>query len=143
MTRFALALRETLLAHPGAVPLLLGSGFDGPNALAGGEALLDLLVRAGLPQDTASRASYLIITYILGTVALDAAELPPASPARRRRPHRRQARPSRRHPGRPFPRTAATADVVAGYNSTEQYLWGLTRLLDGILTGPPGRSTAS
>ena len=32
-----------------------------------------------------------------------------------------------------FPHTAATADVVAAYNSDRQYRWGLDRLLDGIV----------
>jgi hypothetical protein len=34
-----------------------------------------------------------------------------------------------------FPRAAAAAAAVAAYVSTEQYLWGLRRLLDGI-AGP-------
>ena len=45
---FALAWRAVLLAHPGVVPLLLGSPFDGPQALAAGERLLDVLVHGGL-----------------------------------------------------------------------------------------------
>ena len=31
-----------------------------------------------------------------------------------------------------FPRSAAAAGVVANYISTEQYIWGLHRVLDGI-----------
>jgi hypothetical protein len=31
-----------------------------------------------------------------------------------------------------FPRSAAAGDTMAGYVSTEQYLWGLRRILDGI-----------
>ena len=31
-----------------------------------------------------------------------------------------------------FPRSAAAATTMAGYISTEQYLWGLRRILDGI-----------
>jgi TetR/AcrR family tetracycline transcriptional repressor len=31
-----------------------------------------------------------------------------------------------------YPRSAAAGDTMAGYISTEQYLWGLRRILDGI-----------
>jgi TetR/AcrR family transcriptional regulator, tetracycline repressor protein len=33
-----------------------------------------------------------------------------------------------------FPLTAAAARTRAGYVSTEQYLWGLRRILDGLPT---------
>src|SRR4051812_12971538 len=35
-------------------------------------------------------------------------------------------------PGDDFPLVAATASTRAGLISTEQYLWGLRRILDGI-----------
>jgi TetR/AcrR family tetracycline transcriptional repressor len=41
------------------------------------------------------------------------------------REHRRRRREA-------FPRTAAAAAALARYISTEQYLWGLRRVLDGI-----------
>jgi uncharacterized protein YjiS (DUF1127 family) len=31
-----------------------------------------------------------------------------------------------------FPRTAAAAGTIAGYVTTEQFRWGLDRLLDGL-----------
>jgi hypothetical protein len=31
-----------------------------------------------------------------------------------------------------FPCSAAAADTMAGYISTDQYMWGLRRVLDGI-----------
>src|SRR4030095_11379638 len=40
---FALDLRAGLLRHPGAAGLLLGAPMDGPQALALGERLLDVL----------------------------------------------------------------------------------------------------
>jgi TetR/AcrR family transcriptional regulator, tetracycline repressor protein len=40
-------------------------------------------------------------------------------------------------PANTYPRTAATSDVVAAYNTTEQILWGFDRLLTGILAAPP------
>ena len=137
-------LREVLLAHPGVVPLVLGSAFDGPNALAAGERLLAALVRSGLSAADAARASYLLQTYVLGAVALDVVELDPTAP----RPDdaTRTARRRAALTGVPcdvFPLTAATTDVVAAYNGEEQFRWGLDRLLDGVLgPGAPVRPGA-
>jgi hypothetical protein len=45
-------------------------------------------------------------------------------------------------PSDSFPRSAAAVPTMAGYVSTDQYLWGLRRVLDGItahVTSPGGR----
>lgn len=44
----ALHLRERVLAHPAAVPLMVGGPMNGRNALTLNEQLLDLLCDAGL-----------------------------------------------------------------------------------------------
>jgi hypothetical protein len=36
-------------------------------------------------------------------------------------------------PAEQFPLSAAAASTIAGYISTEQYLWGLRRVLEGIV----------
>jgi hypothetical protein len=126
-------VRALLLSHPGAVPLLLGSPYDGPNALASHEGLLEVLADAGLTSNEAARAAYLIITYILGSIALDVAEHDPAAV-----PLDEPARTAARRaaldqiPRDSYPRTAASAEVIAAYNTTAQYTWGLRRLLDGL-----------
>jgi TetR/AcrR family tetracycline transcriptional repressor len=112
VVRLAADLRATLLAHPGAVPLLLHAGFAGPRALVAGEALLELLSRGGLAADDAARASYLLQTYVLGTVALDAAELPPGV-----------SRPDD---------AARAAERRRALDGDAQFRWGLDRLLDGL-----------
>jgi TetR/AcrR family tetracycline transcriptional repressor len=127
------ALREVLLAHPGAVPLLLVSAFDGPNALAAGERLLAALERSGLSPADAARASYLLQTYVLGSVALDVAELDPTQ----LRPDDDARTAARRSaltavPAEHYPRTAAAIDVVAAYSGAEQFRWGLERVLDAV-----------
>ncbi|WP_059009974.1 TetR/AcrR family transcriptional regulator [Streptomyces specialis] len=76
----ALRLRSRLLAHPGATAVLLGAPMDGPRALALGEALLGLLAEGGLGERDAARASYVLIVHVLGSVALEAAELDPTRP---------------------------------------------------------------
>jgi TetR/AcrR family tetracycline transcriptional repressor len=132
LAQYALDVRSTLLAHPGSAPLLLSSPLDGPHALAAGEALLGVLADAGLDGEDGARASYLLMTYVLGTVAFDVAELEPGAD-----PLDDDARTASRRaeltiPAEHYPRIAARSDVIAAYNSTEQYLWGLHRLLDGL-----------
>lgn len=147
----ALELRAHLSAHPGAVPLMIGGPMDGPHALALNERLLQLLVDAGLEPTDAARASYLLIVYVFGSIALEVAE------EKRPGPLRPEAE---RVAGRvaafsatsadDFPRSADAAATMAGYISTEQYLWGLRRVLDGITArvtqdglAPPGTRASS
>jgi AcrR family transcriptional regulator len=129
----AVELRQRLSAHPGAVSLMVGGPMDGPHALALNERLLQLLADAGLAPTDAARASYLLIVYVFGSIALEVADvhqagpLPPESERVATRQVTFAARPADR-----FPLSAAAATTMAGYVATEQYLWGLRRVLDGI-----------
>jgi len=129
----ALDLRSHLSAHPGAVSLMIGGPMDGPHALALNERLLELLADAGLDPTNAARASYLLIVYVFGSLALEVADvhrpgpLPPESERIAGRHTAFSATPSAA-----FPHSAAAARTMAEYISTEQYLWGLRRILDGI-----------
>lgn len=137
METLALELRSRLTAHPGAVPLMIGGPMNGPNALALGERMLGLLADAGLEPTQAARASYLLIVYVFGSIALEVAEVEepgPLPPEAQRTAAR--SRDLSAIPPELFPRTAAATDVMAGYISTEQYIWGLHRLLDGLTTEP-------
>jgi AcrR family transcriptional regulator len=130
----ALELRANLSAHPGAVPLMISGPMDGPAALALNERLLELLGDAGLDDTAAARAAYLLIVYVFGSIALEVADehgpgpLPPEADRVAGRRLTFAATPSG-----PYPRTAAAAATLAEYVSTEQYLWGLHRVLDGIV----------
>jgi TetR/AcrR family transcriptional regulator, tetracycline repressor protein len=131
----ALELRARLSAHPGAVPLMIGGPMDGPHALALNERLLELLADAGLDPVDAARAAYLLIVYVFGSIALEIADLDqpgPLPPESERIATRHLALAAT--PANHYPRAAAAAATLAGYISTQQYLWGLHRLLDGITT---------
>jgi hypothetical protein len=105
----------------------------GPQARALNERLLELLADAGLTTFDAARAAHLLLVYVFGSIALEVADhgqagpLPPEAERTDNRHHTVAAT----HPDR-FPRSAAAADVMAGYVSTQQYTWGLHRMLDGI-----------
>ncbi|MFG2818432.1 TetR/AcrR family transcriptional regulator [Kitasatospora sp. NPDC048365] len=132
----AAQLRERLMARPGAVDLLLFGPMDGPNALALGETLLEILAEAGLTTEDAARASYLLIVQVLGFVALEAAEVDRAAPVPSEA-ERVAARAAalRAVPAEAYPRTAASAGTVARYVTGEQFRWGLDRVLDGLVAG--------
>jgi AcrR family transcriptional regulator len=135
----ALELRTKLAEHPGAVPLLISRPMDGPAALTLNERLLGVLADGGLDPDDAARAAHLLVTYVVGSVCLEVADAhqPGALPPEElRRAARRRV--LARTPAGAYPRTSAAAPVIAGYVATEQYLWGLRRVLDGI-TDPSDR----
>jgi TetR/AcrR family tetracycline transcriptional repressor len=129
----ALELRARLLAHPGAVPLMIGGPMDGPHALALNERLLELLADAGLTPVDAAQTAYLLIVYVFGSIALEVADLHepgPLPPEAERIATRHRAFAAT--PADRYPRAAAAAATLAGYISTQQYIWGLRRVLDGV-----------
>jgi len=129
----ALELRQRLTAHPGAVPLMISSPMTGPRALTLNERLLQLLADAGLGSAAAARASYLLIVYVFGSIALEIADVdePGPLPAEAERVAARRSAFAATSAD-VYPRAVAEAVTMADYISTEQYLWGLHRLLDGI-----------
>jgi TetR/AcrR family transcriptional regulator, tetracycline repressor protein len=130
----AVELRAWLAAHPDAATLMIGQPRTGPHALALIERLLELFADAGLTPADAARASHLLFGYVFSSVALDIADLnQPGSPSTSERiAVRYQALAAA--PADQFPRVVAAAPTLASNISTEQYLWGLHRLLDGITT---------
>lgn len=99
----ALELRAQLAAHPGAVGLIAAGPMSGTHALALNKRTRELFAEAGLDPADATRASHVLVVYIVGSLSLEVA-----------------------HP------TADDADPT----STDQYLWGLHRILDGITATP-------
>ncbi|WP_375388849.1 TetR/AcrR family transcriptional regulator C-terminal domain-containing protein [uncultured Amnibacterium sp.] len=138
LLRVGLALRETLVRHRGAVPLLLASPFTGPTSLDLGERTLRVLVDGGFAPGVAARASYALITSVLGNLAAYAAEVPPGDdvPEEDALAAERLAA-LQRIPAAAFPLTAATAAVTARFNGEEQYRWGVELLLDGLAAQLP------
>ncbi|WP_214316954.1 TetR/AcrR family transcriptional regulator [Nonomuraea sediminis] len=136
LTDFALGLRRVLLEHPGAVPAVLAGPFTGPVALEVGERMLEALAEAGLDPDEAARASYTVMIYVLGAIALEAAEIDPAAPAASEdeRVAARRAAFAELDTGA-YPLTHRAADTIASYTSTGQFVWGLRRVLKGLGDG--------
>lgn len=134
---YAGRLRSVLLRHPGAAPLFMTAPMNGPHAMAIGEHLLETFAAAGLSGDDAARATYAVIVYVLGAVALEVAETDGRAPLPTeevRVAQRRKALGST--DSAHYPRTAATVAVMAGWIGSEQFEWGLGRLLDGLVSVP-------
>ncbi len=129
----ALELRERLTAHPGAVNLMIGGPMDGPRALALNEHLMETLRDSGLDAGEAAKASYLLIVYVFGAIALETAEQgdrPRETPEDERIASRLAGFSA--IPVSSYPLSAGAAGIMAAYVSTRQYIWGLHKILDGV-----------
>ena len=107
---------------------------DGPRALALNEHLMETLRDSGLDAGEAARASYLLIVYVFGTIALETAESGDDGPRATSEDEKIASRLQgfSAIPAANYPLSAAAAAVMATYVSTRQYIWGLHRILDGI-----------
>lgn len=133
LVEFAVAMRRTLLAHPGGAALVMTGPIDGSHALQLNEALLRTLVETGLTIDDAARGAYALQVFVLGTVMLEAADGGDGDPATEEAgvQVRRAALDTYEVDGVPL--TAQTAEIVARYNTAGQFRWGVRRLVDGML----------
>lgn len=133
LVEFAVSMRRTLLGHPGGASLIMTGPLDGPYSLRLNEALLSTLVETGLVLDDAARGAYALQVFALGTVMLEAADGGDGDPITEEAAviERRIALESYDASGVPL--TAQTADIVARYNTVDQFRWGVRRLVDGML----------
>ena len=140
----ALELRARLSAHPGAVSLMIGGPMDGPKRSPSTNGSCSCWPTRGSTRTDAARASYLLIVYVFGSIALEVADVHQAGPLppESERVAARHAAFAR-HPADRVPPQRRGRTTMAGYISTEQYLWGLRRLLDGLTTSVEGRPVSS
>lgn len=133
LVEFAVAMRRTLLGHPGGAALIMTGPIDGPHSLLLNEAVLRTLVETGMTLDDAARGAYALQVYVLGTVMLEAADGGDGDPEREEALARERRVALDRYDASGVPLTAQTADIVARYNTTGQFRWGVRRLIDGML----------
>lgn len=97
--------------------------------------LLAALEDAGLASTDRARGVWVLIVFVIGSVALDVAETDgrrPLAPEQERIAARRDALSA--VDAQAWPRTAAALDVQAAWVGEEQFTWGLDRILDGLAT---------
>ena len=132
----ALRLRELLTGHAGALGLIMSGPLDGPNAMRLNETLLESFMVAGLELDDAARAAYALQVYVLGSIALESADLDAESEAAEasdRALTTKGAGATLWTDLATFPLSERTESVAAQHNSTAQFTWGVQRLLDGLI----------
>jgi AcrR family transcriptional regulator len=136
---FALAARETLLTHPGVVPLFVTVPALLTNSLRLGEKLYKVLRDEGFDDEAVVRAFYAVLSYTLGYVALEVPRRPPPSEADGPRLAEMFFASL---PGDELPLTVELAPYVATFASAEQFVYGLDLLLAGIAaTAAPSPAT--
>jgi TetR/AcrR family transcriptional regulator, tetracycline repressor protein len=135
LLRLALSLRELLAGHAGALGLIMSGPLDGPNAMRLNETLLESFSAAGLALDDAARAAHTLQVYALGAIALESAD------------HDLETDAASSDPPivtdasgaalwtdlATFPLSEQTAPIAAERSTTAQFVWGVERLLDGLI----------
>jgi len=135
LVHVALALRELLTGHAGALELIMSGPLDGPNAMRLNEALLESFTASGLALDDAARAAHALQAYALGSIALESAEVDVEADAATSEPPLMTDVPGAAlwTDLARFPLSEQSAAVAAQRSSTAQFVWGVERLLDGLL----------
>jgi AcrR family transcriptional regulator len=137
--QLAVAVRTTMLAHPGIVTPLISRPSLGPSSLIIGEYGLGLMRTAGFELEDAERGPIAVLTYTIGFVALeqprrrvgypaDGSAFPDLDP------------PYDELPPELFPHTIEIRPRAAEFVSDRQFEYGLEQLLDGIEKRLPRRT---
>lgn len=136
LVQLVLRLRELLTGHAGALGLIMSGPLDGPNAMRLNETLLTSFTAAGLGLDDAARAAYALQVYALGSIALESADVDAEAEAGSSVDPLLVTEDGGAELWTDlarFPLSEQTADVAAEHNSTAQFVWGVERLLDGLI----------
>lgn len=133
----AIAIRRTMLSHPGVVAPLVTRPSLGVHALVIGEYGLAVMRKAGFSAENAQRGPNAVLTYTIGFVALEV-------------PRRRAGFTADGSSvvgldeavelldDDQFPQTKEIRPLAADFVSDAQFSYGLERILDGIAaTAPP------
>ena len=127
----ALELRDQLTVHPEAVGLIVAGPLRGPHALALNEGIRQLFTDIGLDPTEAARAAYVLGVYILGSLALEIARPDEEEPPSHREAATNEPNASSSPTDRSEPHLTASGGFPPG-TPTDQYLWGLHKVLDGL-----------
>lgn len=119
--------RQVLLAHRALAPALLSGQLLGPNALAGREVGLRLLLDAGAPPELAAEAFLTLTHYVIGSAILEAGGAARTAPERTAMASLFRSLPPDR-----YPTVVALAETLNDTDPEQEFAFGLRALLDGI-----------
>ncbi|MDQ2678696.1 MAG: TetR/AcrR family transcriptional regulator C-terminal domain-containing protein [Actinomycetota bacterium] len=124
--------RAACLAHPGAVPLVVATGFTTPSALMPIDTMLGGLAQAGLDQEHQVRCFRLLLSFALGSISCELAEMGG---------HTGEGSATPLVPdvdaGAQLPHLAAVADLLGGCDYDADFAEGLHQLLAAAVAGAP------
>jgi AcrR family transcriptional regulator len=126
--------RRALLEQPDFVPPLLSRPMRGSNASRLGEVALQLLAGLGLERQDAVDALRILLTYTLGSAALDVPRRAEADPA-----SRWSASEAAFRARRDLPAVSRNARALSLPPAESVFLTGLDWLLDGVIQAGAGR----
>jgi AcrR family transcriptional regulator len=119
--------RAALLEHPKLTPAFLAGQLLGPNALAGRESALRLLVDAGMPPALAVRAYLTLTHFVIASAAFESSGA--ARTAGERATMRRYFSGL---PAREYPTLVGLADELNAVDADDEFELGLQALLDHL-----------
>jgi AcrR family transcriptional regulator len=128
-------MRRALRAHPGVIPLLGTPAGFGPNALRVMNDMLSVLRGAGLPNERAVQAVYVLISYTVGGAAIVNAARRPGRGASRIETGRWFRQAVERFEGdaaSELPALVALSSKLGEFASDEQFHHGLAQLIAAL-----------
>ncbi|KQZ85345.1 AcrR family transcriptional regulator [Microbacterium sp. Root166] len=131
MRHEAVSTQRVLARHPWAISLMESRTTPGPANLRHREAVTACLRRAGFSVLTATHANWLLNSYVYG-YALQAASLPFGSADELAEMTEDVYLPQLPPDEFPYLNESAAGLIAAGYDPTEEFLFGLDLILDAL-----------
>lgn len=120
----AAELRRVSLAHPAVYPLVLSRGLQSTSVLRPADALLGALRDGGLADDAAVGAFWTLLAFVIGSVACELGEQPPASDSPPSAGERDQAGE--------YPHVDALASSLFSCDHDQQFARGLASVVRAV-----------
>jgi TetR/AcrR family tetracycline transcriptional repressor len=129
----AVAVRSALLAHPRAVPIIVGRGSFGPNGLRMLEGSIEIFRTAGFPDDLAANAYFSISNFVTGFCIFETSGMDSSGGAMARQS---TAELARQYigllPPDKYPNLIATAPMIFGGDRDARFAFGVDCLIAGF-----------
>jgi AcrR family transcriptional regulator len=131
LTTLSQTIRAHLLAHPAVVPFALRQPGPGPHGLHLSEAIYTVLRPAGFSDQAIVGTVHTLLTYILGSVALEVPQARADPQTSNESVRRMWAFYSSLPPGE-FPHHVQLAPLLAHTSTDDQYQFGIRTFLAGL-----------
>lgn len=129
-----LRMRVGLLEHPGVIPLLGSSATAGPNAFAVMEHFLAVVRRAGMDDAAAVQLFHILMSYTVGSVALESAATQRSAPLRATARRKNESFFFEAAPQAKYPHLVALAPQLVRFASAEFFAAGVNRIVEAFAT---------